>query len=130
MSRPSSHFSRGSFGFRAAGPRLWVAEASSEPPEEPGRLTGRCRLRGSARLSTRGHARPHDHVGPLVQRHVAGAVGVQRRDDLVVLRDCLDDLKDENRGLRAFMEAATKELVKLDKAAFERAIGIYAQATV
>lgn len=54
----------------------------------------------------------------------------QRRDQIVVLRDCLSDLKDENRGLRSFQETLTRELLALDKKAFERAVGIYSSSMV
>lgn len=49
----------------------------------------------------------------------------QRRDQIVVLRDCLSDLKDENRGLRTFVDTLSQELLKIDKKAYARAIGIY-----
>jgi hypothetical protein len=46
----------------------------------------------------------------------------QRRDEIQVLRDCLDDQKDENAGLRKFVTALQNELLAVDRRAFARAL--------
>lgn len=45
-----------------------------------------------------------------------------RRDQIVVLRDCLSDQKDENKGLRNFMAQLQDELLRIDPKAFARAL--------
>eukprot|EP00035_Acanthoeca_spectabilis_P004411 m.103019 g.103019 ORF g.103019 m.103019 type:complete len:979 (+) comp12563_c0_seq3:193-3129(+) len=49
----------------------------------------------------------------------------QRRDEIVVLRDCLGDQKDENVGLRSFITELQTELLKIDRKAFARALAAH-----
>jgi hypothetical protein len=49
----------------------------------------------------------------------------QRRDEIVVLRDCLGDQKDENTGLRSFIHELQTELLKIDRKAFARALAAH-----